>query len=223
YQRNLGILERTQFDKAVDHLEGLVVQRLFELAKANISGTGYKMRKHISNAITRRSAAVRNAVNSYNRLAPKQKPPRRTLQYNEVANYGWLGEFDLLKESRHEVHRAREEILRLNVEIPRLHAWLDTERAEYTKAEDALRADDPQFADHLRHLHERRNIINDRHLRRLHQIYSLAGYTGPTSSGPRVSFSGERAVVESELEIEEHDGLNNEMIRLGEALEQAAL
>ncbi|KAI0038768.1 hypothetical protein FA95DRAFT_1449808, partial [Auriscalpium vulgare] len=214
YQRILGILQRTQFDKAVDQLEGLVVQRLFELAKANISGTGellhllflHGLANHISHAITRRSAAVRTALNAYNRLAPKQQPPRRIIQYDEVANYGWLGEFDLLKESRHDVldkpwaqsanrevltkyfkvHRAREEILRLNVEIPRLHAWLEAERVQYEKAEDSARAEDPRFADYLRHLHERRNVINDRHLRRLHQIYSLAGYTGPVSGGPRV-------------------------------------
>ncbi|KAI0040590.1 hypothetical protein FA95DRAFT_1502613 [Auriscalpium vulgare] len=246
YQRNLGILQRTQFDKAVDHLEGLVVQRLFELAKANISGTGYKMRKHISAAITRRSAAVRSALNTYNRLAPKQDPPRQKLEYSEVANYGWLGEFDLLKESRHEVlekpwsqpanreavtkylkvHRAREEIQRLNVEIPRLRAWVDAEDETFTRAAASARVDDGRLADHLRHLHGRRRALNDQHLRRLHQIYRLAGYTGPVDFGMRVGFNNsehDTGDVEPELEIEEHDELNDEMVRLGEALEQATL
>ncbi|KAI0037789.1 hypothetical protein FA95DRAFT_1506476, partial [Auriscalpium vulgare] len=245
YQRNLGILQRTKFDKVVDQLEGLVVQRLFELAKANISGTGYKMRKHISSAITRRSAAVRTAVNTYNRLAPLQEPPRRILPYSEIANYGWLGEFDLLKESRHDVlekpwtqpanrealtkylktHRAREEIHRLNVEIPRLHAWLDAEDDEYRRAEATARSEDPRLADHILHLHSRRVKVNDRHHQRLQQVYRLGGYTGPIG-GPGVVFRGSEhgtSAVEAELEIEEHDDLNEEMVRLGEALEQAAL
>ncbi|KAI0039276.1 hypothetical protein FA95DRAFT_1585319 [Auriscalpium vulgare] len=245
YQRNLGILQRTKFDKAVDQLEGLVVQRLFELAKANMSGTGYKMRRHISAAITRRSAAVRNALNAYNRLAPLQDPPRRKMEYHEVANYGWLGEFDLLKESRHEVldkpwsqpanrealtkylkiQRAREEIHRLNVEIPRLHAWVDAEDSNFGRAEASALVDEPQLASRLSQLRERRRLLNDRHLRRLYQIYNLPGYTGPVHDGPRVSFNDREWPVESEteIEIEENDELNEEMVRLGEALEQAAL
>ncbi|KAG1723983.1 uncharacterized protein EDB91DRAFT_1240015 [Suillus paluster] len=40
------------FVRVVEELEGLVVQCMFELSKANLSGTGYKMRKYISKAIT---------------------------------------------------------------------------------------------------------------------------------------------------------------------------
>jgi hypothetical protein len=40
YQHALTKLNHQCFIKAVDTLEGLVVQRLFELSKANLSGTG---------------------------------------------------------------------------------------------------------------------------------------------------------------------------------------
>jgi hypothetical protein len=40
YQEALKYLHNRQFIRVVQHLEGLVVQRLFELAKANLAGTG---------------------------------------------------------------------------------------------------------------------------------------------------------------------------------------
>ena|ERR1700722_2496488 len=40
YQRAHQYLKNREFIRAVEALEGLVVQRLFELAKANLSGTG---------------------------------------------------------------------------------------------------------------------------------------------------------------------------------------
>jgi hypothetical protein len=40
YQEALKYLHNWRFIRAVQHLEGLVVQRLFELAKANLASTG---------------------------------------------------------------------------------------------------------------------------------------------------------------------------------------
>ena len=47
----------------------------------------------------RRSDAIRTALKQYNTLAPLQKPPRPTLDFSEIASYGWLGKFELLKHS----------------------------------------------------------------------------------------------------------------------------
>ncbi|KAG1732925.1 uncharacterized protein EDB91DRAFT_1238702 [Suillus paluster] len=91
YQEALKYLHNQQFIRAVQHLEGLVVQRLFELAKANLAGTGYKMQQQISNAITQCSTAIRNAFERYNQLAPLQTPPQEVLKFSEVASYAWLG------------------------------------------------------------------------------------------------------------------------------------
>jgi hypothetical protein len=40
YREGLTYLTNRQFIRAVERLQGLVIQRLFELAKANIAGTG---------------------------------------------------------------------------------------------------------------------------------------------------------------------------------------
>ena len=80
------------FIGAVECLEGLVVQRLFELSKANLAATGvyfyniqqilsterslgYKLRKHISKAIAKCSSAICTALKKYNELAPSPADP----------------------------------------------------------------------------------------------------------------------------------------------------
>lgn len=40
YQQASAYLTNRRFVRAVEQLEGLVVQRLFELAKSNLAGTG---------------------------------------------------------------------------------------------------------------------------------------------------------------------------------------
>ena len=118
----LSFLNNSAFIHVVEHLEGLVVQRLFELSKANLASTGgftkfmlslratqttmcagYKMQKQISNAIARQSAAIRTALSKYNELAPLQQPPRPILEYGDLALYSWLGDFDLLKYSHMDI------------------------------------------------------------------------------------------------------------------------
>ncbi len=105
------------------------------------------MQQHISKAITRQSAAIQMALEHYNKLAPKQSPPRPILKYVEIAGYGWLREFELLRcnhpdivnepwtipsnrEMRswyYKVKATHSEIHCLNVEIPHLQAWITYE------------------------------------------------------------------------------------------------
>ena len=92
YLDALKFINNWTFIGAVERLEGLVMQRLFELSKANLAGTGayflniqqkcftetslgYKLRKHISKAIANRSSAICTALERYNQLAPLQNPP----------------------------------------------------------------------------------------------------------------------------------------------------
>lgn len=94
-------LRERAYRRQLDYLERLVVQRLMELTKVNISGTAYKMRAHISQALKTRSATIRKAVDRYNILADAVKKPR--VQYAKVVQYSFLGEFDLLRDTRHDV------------------------------------------------------------------------------------------------------------------------
>ena len=214
YQDILEYAWRRQFIHAVEDLEGLVVQQLFELSKANLSlmgklfllldamykwFLGYKLCKQISKAIVKRSAAIQSALEKYNKLAVKQHPPQPTLQYNEVTSYVSLGNFNLLKHSQHDVlakpwvsptHRemivkyfkllrAREEIERLNVEIPRLHAWVDAEDLEMQKCITRLQSSAPLLAAEISAVCRWQQWVNDLHHTRLAQIYNLTHYDGP--------------------------------------------
>jgi hypothetical protein len=208
---------------------------------------GYKMRKHISKAITRRSAAIRTALAAYNKLAPVQKPPRPTLEYSEVASYAFLGDFELLKYSRYDVTdkpwtsalnrevaikyfkviRAHEEIYRLNVEIPRLAEWVDHEDEELFKAFQGLQASQPYLACEIGTIAMHRKRVNNVHRARLARIYLLDGYSGPV---PAVSVTNSEDCDESAdldnagtVEVDEDDALSDEVSRLMDCFEQMSI
>ncbi|KAJ7707031.1 hypothetical protein B0H14DRAFT_3525882 [Mycena olivaceomarginata] len=120
-------------------IEGLIIARMFELAKCNMSGTGYKLRKHIAKSLQVRSKAIKTAIGRYNEAAEAMTPPKPTLNWEEVVEYAFLADFDLLREGREDIRgelwaqpagraamdqhfkllRADEEIQQLNVEIRR--------------------------------------------------------------------------------------------------------
>ncbi|KAG2742983.1 hypothetical protein P692DRAFT_20850760 [Suillus brevipes Sb2] len=136
-----------KYQRALDALEGLVVARIFELTKLNRSGTGYKLRKHIAKALQTRSSTIRSALDRYNAAALSLTPPRRTLKWDEVIEYAFLADFDLLCDARQDISqhpwatpaarqatdlyfkmcRAKEEVLRLNNEIRRLVTYIHDE------------------------------------------------------------------------------------------------
>ncbi|KAJ7188454.1 hypothetical protein C8R46DRAFT_834724, partial [Mycena filopes] len=139
--RNAEDLVNTKkYRKCINDLEALVLKRMFELTKMNMSGTGYKMRKHIAMALQARSQAIRNALGRYNTAASALNPPRQHLSWNEVVDYTFLSEWDLLRDpdgnaalrpwaspaarlvldTYFKLERADEEIERLNIEIRRL-------------------------------------------------------------------------------------------------------
>ncbi|KAJ7351595.1 hypothetical protein DFH08DRAFT_957896 [Mycena albidolilacea] len=119
-----------RYRRAVDSLEALVVKRLLELTKVNQSGLGYKVRKHIAKALQVRSKAIRSALQCYNSAALALDPPRQHLSWEEVIDYAFLADFDILRDptgnttirawadpaarqlldSYHKLKRAKEEI-----------------------------------------------------------------------------------------------------------------
>ncbi|KAJ7074925.1 hypothetical protein B0H15DRAFT_792589 [Mycena belliarum] len=68
-------VKKRKYQLALDELELLIVERIFELTKMNQSQTGYKLRKHIAKALQARSKAVRNAIDRYNAAAILLDPP----------------------------------------------------------------------------------------------------------------------------------------------------
>ncbi|KAJ7915783.1 hypothetical protein B0H13DRAFT_2231808 [Mycena leptocephala] len=154
------MLRNRRYQRALDALEGLVVARMFELTKVNMSDTGYKLRKHIAKALQVRSKAIKTALDTFNKAAAALTPPRCELTWEEIVDYAFLADFDLLREGREDIRgepwaqpagraamdqhfkllRADEEIARLNLEIPRLVTYMRDEEQFLTRQEDRLRA-----------------------------------------------------------------------------------
>ncbi|KZT31518.1 hypothetical protein SISSUDRAFT_995018, partial [Sistotremastrum suecicum HHB10207 ss-3] len=89
-----------EYLEALDRLESLVVSRIFELARQGQAGTGYKLRQHISKALTTRQQAIKAALEHYNDLASEFKPTRPTFDAQEIMECAYMGEFDILRLSR---------------------------------------------------------------------------------------------------------------------------
>ncbi|KAI6015817.1 hypothetical protein PISMIDRAFT_18434 [Pisolithus microcarpus 441] len=203
------------FIRAVEELEGLVVQRMFELSKANLAKTGYKMRKHISKAISRHLAAIRATLERYNKLAP------------QVIGYSLLGEFSLLKHSRYEVlekpwalldnhemmmkyfklQRSQEEITRLNMKVA-AQGFRDSGLSELASKMESM------YAERVR--------VNDFHRTQLQRIYEMPGYTGcrPIGDQPQVTGDGTGDEDEEDGVDDDDDG---EAFHLGDTLDRIPL
>ena len=168
---------------------------------------GYKLRTHIGQALKTRSKAIRTALDKYNMLAQTMQPPAPTLQWKDVVNYGFVAEFDLLKHRHshfditslpwaspanrevankfHKVRRAKEEILRLNIEIRRLHTFIDDEEIRWSSCATDIAPTTPLLSAELLGVYQDRCRINVRLLERLNDIKRLDGYSGSYSRGTR--------------------------------------
>ncbi|KAF9028412.1 hypothetical protein BDP27DRAFT_1536130 [Rhodocollybia butyracea] len=101
WERTKQLVSTAKFQRALDKLEGLIVARLFELTKLNMSRTGYKLRKHIAQALKTRSQAICTAVTSYNDAASELGRPQLT--WEEVLDYTFLSDFELLRDARRDI------------------------------------------------------------------------------------------------------------------------
>ncbi|KAG1738872.1 uncharacterized protein EDB91DRAFT_1237655 [Suillus paluster] len=68
-------IANVQYHKAVDDVERLVVMRLLELMKLQMSGLCYKLRTQIAKALKTCATVIRNALNRYNKYAAQLNPP----------------------------------------------------------------------------------------------------------------------------------------------------
>ncbi|KAM6497725.1 hypothetical protein JOM56_005673, partial [Amanita muscaria] len=195
------------YKKAIDNLEGLVVSRIFELAKMNMPQTGYKLRKQISNALQARSAAVKAALKKYNAAASALTPPAPQLSWEEVVRYTFLSEFDLLRDARQDIReklwanstnrqlrdqffkqeRAREEIQRLNVEIKRVVSYMHDE-VKFLKAQEELAEKQkwPELAHQISLYRGERGRFNSLHQRRFSEFSLIPQFSGDLSPATAV-------------------------------------
>ncbi|KAK7041699.1 hypothetical protein VNI00_008988 [Paramarasmius palmivorus] len=227
---------------ALRKLQGLVVGRIFELAKAHCVGTCYKMRKHLNAALQSRSKRIESALNAYNKIALDTK--RETLQWKDVVDYTFLGEFDLLgalgddvrtkqwtkPASRQlmvlvfKIFRAEEELQRLHVEIKRLVTYIKEEDAYLNHRRLHLHEIDPDLSHQIYRYSHVRGRFNDLHLARLRQIWALPGFdinnkvyfepgVGLRSQMPPQDVQDHAVHVAGDAELGESEGEDEELER----------
>ncbi|KAJ7792289.1 hypothetical protein B0H14DRAFT_2288394, partial [Mycena olivaceomarginata] len=143
-----------------------------------------------------------------NDAAATLNPPMPRLSYEQVVEYAFLADFDILRDTRSEVQskpwtrpayrlamdryfkilRAREEIKRLNVEIRQVVTWIRNENRFLRKMEAILRdgegksekekEDDEHMAVQVRWYRERRGCFDAGHMQRFCKLARTPGFTG---------------------------------------------
>lgn len=146
---------------------------------------GYRMRTQIAKALKSRSKAVKTAVTTYNEAA--QKLGRPVLELKSVLDYVHLGQFDLLRLSRHNItekpwarpaereaatayfklKRSHEELARVEIEMKRLIKGIYAYKAVVTEEIRRLQDTDKLLAWQLNERYKIRQAQDDMHLRRI--------------------------------------------------------
>ncbi|KAG9122891.1 hypothetical protein FRC07_000534 [Ceratobasidium sp. 392] len=190
--------------RCIDDLERLCVQRIFELSRADARGLGYNLRMHVMRAINTRSAALKSALDRYNSAAAKAG--LEEMSWDQITKASVLADFDLLRGSRtgileqewalpgnrrateehQRIIRAKEEILRLNVEIRRVHTAISDERRELPQVVEQVTAVSPGLHWAVHRYVERRLKVNDRIMRELNILMRSNQYTGMRDIGVRI-------------------------------------
>ena len=166
---------------------------------------GYKLREKISKSLKTRADAIQSALKRYNEAAALMVPPRPLLTWELVIAAVNLADFDLLRSTRQDIRklewaqpanregmvmyfkikRAKEEIIRLNVEIRRLLTFLYNDHVDHCRAIDANLITDPTLAFELSTRSEYRNRIHEVIVKRLLQTSKLPGFSGRLFHGER--------------------------------------
>ncbi|KAF7976603.1 hypothetical protein HWV62_6100 [Athelia sp. TMB] len=219
-------MQQREYHRALDKIQQLVVQRLFELSKANLSGMGYKLRESIWRALKVRSKAIQHALDRYNTVAPLMKPPAPKLEWSQIMDYVFVSEFELLKYSRShqditdepwsrpvyreatskyfKLLRAHEEIGRVNVEARRLRTAIRDEHMLYEERIIYLRTADALLAAELEARYATRRRVNALHSHKLDRLEALSGFTGIRGAGTRRGAKPlrEEAGIEDDSEVD---------------------
>ncbi|KAG1721782.1 uncharacterized protein EDB91DRAFT_1088352 [Suillus paluster] len=163
------------FHKAVDDIECLVVMRLLELTKLQMSGLGYKLRTQISKETD-----------------------------GEIQLKSWANPSYQHASTQYFEHQcANEEIRRLNVEVGHLLMKMRDDAIDYPHAITQLQSNDPPLAAELQHRWTQLWSINACHIWRIQQIMQLPGYSGPKSPGSRDREEGDRDDTELGQQLED--------------------
>ena len=263
YNETLQYINERTYHRAIEKLHKLVIQRLFELHKLNIAGTGgsmftcyigtfectnifqgYKMRTHIAKALQTRSKAIRRAVEQYNKAAAKLSPPRDPLDWSKMSKCGYIEELTMLRctrndirdkpwvkpvfremlKIRHRIARAKEEIIRCNVETRRVYTAIHDEIGLFTRVTTQLKTTNSPLYGALRDAVTRRTGVNRLLLSYIRKIHALPGFTGERTRGTRegasITPAGNDDIGPGELDEEDGEEEEDELVEEDEELQR---
>ncbi|KAJ7747099.1 hypothetical protein B0H14DRAFT_2406361 [Mycena olivaceomarginata] len=205
YENAEALVASRHYRLALNKLEELVIKRLFKLTKMNMSGTG--MWCTLQKLLQTRSKTIRTALGRYNAAATSLDPPRRTLKWEEVVEFTFLSDFDLLRDpegnaairpwatpaaralmdTHFKILRAKEEIQHLNIEIRRLVTYIRDERDFLVAKEEEIRETDPDLAFFVHRYRMERGRFDDTHMKRLRKLQATykERFTGTLEPGVR--------------------------------------
>jgi len=166
---------------------------------------GYKARTHLAKSLQTRCKAIRSATEAYNRVARCLDPPRPPLDWSQVSHYSFLDEFNLLRNTRHDisnapwanpvvretikkflrVRRAHEEIDRCNIEVRRLFTSIRDEDHKLDIILKCLTGQNDIILGAVGEYWTRRRRVNALLLERIRCTFALDGFTGSKMVGSR--------------------------------------
>lgn len=154
------------------------------------------MRKHIGQSLKNRSKSIQNAITNYNEAAAALHPPRRKISWDQIIDFSYLLEFNILRDTQEDVRerkwatpqnrllmsqffkfiRAEEELARVHVEVKRLLTYMvDEERVVCGKAAE-VSEENPALALQLSLYWKERSRFNAAHRSCLFSITKLKGF-----------------------------------------------
>ncbi|KAJ2929278.1 hypothetical protein H1R20_g7813, partial [Candolleomyces eurysporus] len=219
YRETVQQINQRQYRQALEDIQKLVVQRLFELHRLNLSNIGYKARVTLAKAMRTRSRAIQTTINKYNRTVVALGRSD-TLDFARAAQYNFIEEFELLKHShadltnvrwkeprireamkRHQrIKRAHEEIERLHVEILRVYSAIEAERNHFKSTLLKLKESQDPIYVVVDEFCRRRSRANQAVMLKLYEIVNL-----PTYRGPKLRYGRRKGEPEGDAEAMEID------------------
>ncbi|KAG8763362.1 hypothetical protein FRC12_008575 [Ceratobasidium sp. 428] len=173
---------KRRYQASVDDLERLTVMRHCEMAKAGLSGTGYKQRTNIARGIVARCTSLKSALVRYNEAAVEFLGKQaRQLTWEDIVNASTLDNFQLLRESRQQV--LEQEWAR--PEVRRVYSSISHEAVSLPAAVRRIQADSPSLGWAAERYVSRRLKVNAQVVDQLNLLAQFPGFTGSLKPGVR--------------------------------------
>ena len=136
-------------------------------------------------------------------------PKKPLLSWENVVEYAFLADFDLLRDTREDIttkswakpasrlasdsyfkmERAKEEIIRLNVEIRRVVTYMRDEERFLRRRENEIKGGDPSLAHQIHLIRMERGRFTDIHMTRFIKLARNPGFNGTINPGISVDQS----------------------------------